>query len=195
MLPPNTPDDGLKLIERMDAYYTESMKGFEEDDAFYEGELEDFIDVPEGFNLVLPTTPRAVVDEAVDNASPQEMKFTYSPRGADQTAEEHADRVRSWTKSLWRHWRVRANDIDPIRDFEKNLAASGKGVFKLVPDLLLWPSLSSKEAKKLGKKNGGRALDKRMSMIEEVREKNTPLFLRSLPPRSFIMRSAARSHP
>jgi len=186
VLPPNTPDDGLKLIERMDAYYTESMKGFEEDDAFYEGELEDFIDVPEGFNLVLPTTPRAVVDEAVDNASPQEMKFTYSPRGADQTAEEHADRVRSWTKSLWRHWRVRANDIDPIRDFEKNLAASGKGVFKLVPDLLLWPSLSSKEAKKLGKKNGGRALDKRMSMIEEVREKNTPLFLRSLPPRCIM---------
>lgn len=181
MLPPNNVEDALQLIRDMEDHYKLAFKGFEEDEQWYEGQLEDFISVPEGFNVVIPTTARAVVDEAVDNASPQDLIITYPPRGRDKKAEEDADAVRVWAKHLWRYWRTHASDIDPVRDFQKNLFTSGKAVFKLSIDEHLWPTLSRAERRRLKHKKNG-ALDKRTKLIEDVRRHNTPLVLRSLPP-------------
>lgn len=185
MLPPQNENDCLDLINAMEAHYADAMRSFEEDAMFYEGQIEQFIEVPEGFEVTIPTTPRAVVDEAVDNATPQDILVHYAPRARGKRYEEDADKVRSFIKAVWRYWRSRGSDIDPVRDFLKNLFMSGKAIFKVAPDWSLWPSLDPREEDEL-RRQGGRALIERVRLIEEVRQQNFPLFIRSIAPQCIM---------
>lgn len=183
MLPPVSADEALELLYFAESYYADAFKAFDEDETFYEGKLEDFVEVPEGFELIIPTTARAVVDEAVDNVAPDDIIVFYPPRKQTQTAEKDADTIRRWTRGLWQHWRRKNSDIDIVRDFIKNLFMSGKAIFKVAPDWTLWPQLSDKVEKELLEKNdGGKELESTVALIERVRAENTPIFCRSISP-------------
>lgn len=188
MLPPRDPDDVWLLIQSMESYYKGAFNNFREDDLFYEGEIDLFFQTPAGFDITVPTTARAVVDEAVDNAAPSDLLVAYSPRKRTKKAEEDADAVRLGTKNLWRWWRTHSNDIDIVRDFLKNLFKSGKACFKIAPDWSLWPALSPDVREGLMKDGGKEAVLDRVTLLEKVRGENTPLYCRSIPP-SCIMES------
>lgn len=165
----------------MEAYYAEAMEGFEEDDAFYEGLLDEFIETPDGVPVTIPTTARAVVDEAVDNVNPQDVLVKYAPRKMSKGAEQDADIVRQWAHGLVTHWRQQGGDIDFIRDFLKNLFRSGKAVFKVAPDWSLWPTLDKAAEDEL-REQGPAAIKERVETIKRVRAENVPFYCVSLPP-------------
>lgn len=164
----------------MEEVYGAAFEGFDEDIMFYEGQLDSFIEIPEGFEVTLPTTARAVVDEAVDNATPFDLNVYYPARGKRRIHEENADNVRRFVRAMWKYWRTQGADIDIIRDFLKNLFMSGKAIFKVAPDWTLWPQLSPEVEKKLRRERG--ALKQRVKDIERIRKENFPLFCRSVAP-------------
>jgi hypothetical protein len=166
----------------MEGYYSAAFAGFDEDVAFYEGTLDEFIEVPEGFEVTIPTTARAVVDEAVDNVNPADVIVFYPARNKTQTAATDADTIRRWSRGLWKHWRKRGNDIDIVRDFLKNLFMSGKACFKVAPDWYLWPQLDEKVEQALMEKGGKEEVLERVKTIERIRSENLPIFCRSISP-------------
>lgn len=185
MLAPETAEEALELINAAEIHFSKAFKVFEDDDDFYEGAFDRLIKVPEGFDLTIPTTGRAVVDEAVDNIVPLDTIVKYSPRGMTDKAERDADMVRRFIKGLWNHWRATGSDIDVMRDFAKNLFRSGKACWKLVPDWTLWPGIDEEEIKEL-KRGSNKAAQARIAEIKKLRTIHTPLILRSLPPQCFM---------
>lgn len=165
----------------MEDYYQDSFRGFAEDDMFYEGTFEDFVTVPEGFTVTIPTTGRAVIDEAVDAIVPADFTVNYPARGVTKKAEADAQNNGRFVKHSLNYIRSQSSDIDPIRDFARNLFRSGKACFKVVPDYTLWPVLPESEEEEL-KAKGAAALKKRIADIKAVREENFPLTVRSLHP-------------
>ena len=185
---PMSADEAWTLIDRMENYYRATFDGIAEDDAFYEGLLDEFFDPPDGFELTIPTTARAIVDEAVDNATPDDFLITYSPRGKDQKARDDADKVRLWCKHLLLFWRMHGQDIDFIRDFMKNQFKSGFAAFKVTPDFSLWPQVSDAAIEDIKEASGGdgkkfrRIAGGLVKEIKRVRAENTPIMCRSIPP-------------
>jgi hypothetical protein len=179
MRPPESSDEALDLIMMAESYYGSLKEVYEENEIFYEGKLEDFIPHPEGYEVTIPVTGRAVVDEATDVVIPEDIQFIYSPRGKGRVsakAEADADKVRRWLKHLWMHWRWRSSDIDPLRDAARNLFLHGKAVFKLTIDPTLWPVVHTSEEMS----------PEELELVDEalrVREENNPLVLRSIAPR------------
>lgn len=155
---------------------------------FYEGLLDEFVETPEGFNITIPTTARAVVDEAVDSVTPADLLIAYSPRSATGKGEEDADAVRRYVKNLWTYWRTNAGDIDVLRDFLKNLFRSGKACFKMAPDHTLWPSIPDDviDEKKSQGAAGRRELSDMAKRIKDVRDENVPFYCRSIPPQCIM---------
>jgi hypothetical protein len=188
MLPPRTESEAFDLIQAMEAYYRDAFAGFAEDDLFYEGQLDKLFKVPPGFDPTIPTTARAVVDEAVDNVAPADVLVTYAPRGVSKAAEQDADLCRRYIRNLIQYWRTSGNDIDIVRDFLKNLFKSGKAVFKVAPDWSLWPQLSDDAIEEIKMAAGGDekayklALKERVELIERVRSENVPIYCRSISP-------------
>lgn len=169
----------------MESYYRNSFNAFKEDDNFYEGLLEDSVELPEGFDVTIPTTARAIIDEAVDNVEPYDMIIRYAPRGFSLAAQQDAEAVSRFLKNSWTWMRSKNSDIDILRDFIKNLFKNGKAVLKIVPDWTLWPSLDSDEEELL-KKNGGNALKERVQIIKKLRQDNFPIVARSMSPRHIM---------
>lgn len=165
----------------MEGYYAAAFEGFDEDAAFYEGTFGSMVTVPEGFPITIPTTGRAVVDEAVDSIVPADILVSYPPRGMTKKAEEDSQNGGRWLRHAWGHVRSKGSDIDPMRDFARNLFMSGKACYKVVPDYTLWPLLPEPEEKAL-RELGGTALKDRVRLIKQIREENFPLTVRSLAP-------------
>lgn len=182
MLPPQNTDEAFDLIQVMEGHYAAAFAGFDEDVAFYEGTLDEFIEVPEGYEVTIPTTARAVVDEAVDNVNPADVIVFYPARNKTQTAATDADTIRRWSRGFWKHLRKRGNDIDIVRDFLKNLFMSGKACFKIAPDWYLWPQLDEATEKDLMEKGGKEEVLERVKTIERIRAENLPMFCRSISP-------------
>lgn len=182
MIPPDDPDKVLELIRNMTSYYQTALDSFSEDDLYYEGLLDDVIEVPEGFDISIPTTARAIIDEAVDNVEPYDMNIRYAPRGFGQQAQKDAEDVSRWLKNQWEHWRQKNSDIDVIRDFQKNLFKHGKAIFKITIDQTLWPSISEDEEAEL-RGQGKDALMERVELIKKIRRQNSPIVCRSMSPK------------
>lgn len=182
MLPPKTAEDCLRLITTAEAYYINAVQGFKEDDQFYEGLIEGLVEVPEGFELSIPTTARAIIDEAVDNIEPYEMSVKYPPRSFGKAPQQDAENVGRFLKNNWENWRQKNSDIDVLRDFIKNLFKNGKAIFKCVPDWSLYPSLSDAEEKKILAEEGKEGLRNRVNIIKQLRSENFPVVCRSLSP-------------
>ena len=70
MLPPENTTKALELINLISGYYKNLRDQFSEDDDYYNGDLGNKVEVPEGFEVSIPTTARAIIDEAVDNIEP-----------------------------------------------------------------------------------------------------------------------------
>lgn len=186
MLPPENEVDVLRLINNMTGFYKTALDGFAEDDNFYEGTLEDVIELPEGFDVTIPTTARAIIDEAVDNVEPYDMLIRYAPRSFGKNAQQDAESVSRFLKNVWLYWRQKNSDIDVLRDFIKNMFKNGKGIFKIVPDWTLWPSLDEVEENELYMEGGKAAVKSRADLIEQLRKENFPVVCRSLSPRHVI---------
>lgn len=186
MLPPQNVEQCLRLIQTMDSYYRNAMIGFEDDDRYYEGLLDDEIELPEGFEPTIPTTARAVVDEAVDNVEPYDMQIRYAPRSFGQQAQKDAEAASRFLKNIWLYWRQKNSDIDILRDFIKNLFKNGKAVFKCVPDWSLWPTLDEETEAELLSEGGKKKVAERAQLIKQLRKENFPIVCRSLSPRHII---------
>jgi hypothetical protein len=183
MLPPTTEEDALRLILNMRAYYNTAIEGFVEDDLFYEGLLEDILEVPEGFEITIPTTARAIIDEAVDNVEPYDMLIRYAPRSFGEQAQKEAENISRFIKNIWVYWRQTNSDIDILRDFIKNMFKHGKAIFKVVPDWSLWPELGEEEEVKLLEEGGKASVRKKVQQIKQLRKESFPLIARSMSPR------------
>lgn len=183
MLPPKTEDDCLRLIRNMEGYYQKALNGFEEDDNFYEGLLDGVVELPEGFDVTIPTTARAIVDEAVDNVEPYDMIVRYAPRNFGKASQEQADNIGRFLKNVWMYWRQTNSDIDILRDFIKNLFKHGKAIFKVTPEWSLWPSLDEVEEGQLYEAGGKEAVKKKADFIAQLRKEHFPLVVRSMSPR------------
>jgi len=173
----------------MRSYYRPVFKDYDENDAYYDGRIERYLKLPEGFDPTIPTTARAIVDEAVDNVMPADIAITYPPRSVTKTAEEDADAVRRFGRALYFHWGRESSDINPFRDAAKNLFMHGFACIKQVPDWTLWPVLpDGKIAELESKGDSGKAeLRKLAALIKEIRSQNNPLMCRSLPPKVVIV--------
>jgi hypothetical protein len=182
MLPPTNTTDAMMLIRIMNAYYEQAMTQFQEDNDYYEGDLEGEMEVPEGFEVSIPTTARAIIDEAVDNIQPYDISIYYPPRGFGEKPQQDAETIQRFLKSVWTYWRQTNSDIDILRDFIKNMFKNGKAVFKVVPDWTLWPSLSDEEEAKLMDEGGKPAVAERARLIKDLRKQAFPIICRSMSP-------------
>ena len=183
MLPPRTDEEALRLILNMKSYYRTALTGFEEDDQFYEGLLEEILELPEGFEITIPTTARAIIDEAVDNVEPYDIMVKYAPRGFGEKPQLEAEAISRFLKNVWIYWRQTNSDIDILRDFIKNMFKHGKAVFKIVPDWSLWPELTEAQEEKLLSEGGKPAVKLKVKQINQLRRDNFALIARSMSPR------------
>jgi hypothetical protein len=183
MLPPENEEDALRLIRNMESYYRNAFTAFADDDNYYEGLLENSVELPEGFDVTIPTTARAIIDEAVDNVEPYDMHIRYAPRNLSLAGQQDAEAVSRFLKNTWVWMRSKNSDIDILRDFIKNLFKNGKGVIKLVPDWTLWPSLDSEEEDNL---SAAGKLKERVEIIKKLRQENFPIVARSMSPRHIM---------
>lgn len=183
MLPPENADDALQLIRNMESYYRNAFTDFDEADSFYEGTIENAVELPEGFDVTIPTTARAIVDEAVDNVEPYDMIIRYAPRSFSLAAQQDAEAIARFLKNTWLYMRSKNSDIDILRDFIKNLFKNGKGILKVVPDWTLWPSIDPDEEEKL-RADGN--LKERVELIKALRAENFPIVARSMSPRHIM---------
>jgi len=181
LLPPRDTSTAQDLLIWAEDYYGKSFDGFTEDNLFYEGQLEPFVETTENMPVTIPTTGRAVIDEAVDSIVPADILVLYPPRGVTSKAERDADAARRWIKAAWTHIRTASADIDPVRDFARNLFAHGKACLKVVPDYTLWPVLEDEDVEEL-RKAGPKKAKEELDAIREMRAGNFPLTVRSLPP-------------
>ena len=186
MLPPKTEDEALDLIDYARGYYATQVSEFKVDEEYYEGDFGNTVEVPEGFEVTIPTTGRAIVDEAVDNVEPYEIFVRYAPRGFGKKPQEDADEIMRFLKNMWIYWRQSNSDIDVLRDFIKNLFIYGKGVFKCVPEQTLWPTLSSKDESELMAKGGKELVKEKSRIIKKLRAQNFPVIIRSMNPRHIM---------
>lgn len=187
MRPPTSDKEALDIYTWVEATWRQAFEKFTQDDEYYEGDFSSRVAVPEGYHITVPSTLRAVVDEAVDNIMPQDFSVLYSPRGITKRAEQDADKIRLYCKALIKHWLRAGTDVNPIRDSAKNLFISGYGGVKFMFDQTLWPSYSDdslKEAKEAG------TLSKMNQRIKQARERNCPFVLQSLPPRCVVVDSS-----
>lgn len=159
------------------------MTSFDEDNKFYEGLIDEYVRLPEGIDPIIPTTGRAIIDEAVDNIQPYEIQVRYSARGFSKTAQDEADVVARFLKNVWIYWRQKSSDIDVVRDFIKKLFMHGKACWKIIPDWTLWPELDEAVEEEL--KISG-ALKETVEMIKQMRKENFPIVCRSIPPTKFM---------
>jgi hypothetical protein len=185
VLPPRDKEQAEDLILWAESYYSNAFRGFDEDDEFYEGLFVDQIPVPDGFTVTIPTTGRAIVDEAVDAIAPQDFLVVYPPRGLTHTAETDADSNRRFVHNSLQYIRRASADIDPIRDFIRNLFRSGKACFKVVPDYTLYPVLDDAALDELEKETGDE-YEANLDQIREMRAENFPFIVRSLPPQCIM---------
>lgn len=165
----------------MRSFYRDAITGFEHDLKFYDGDLEDLVAKPDWQDIIIPTTGRAVIDEATDIVVPADIIVKYPPRGNTAKAERDSEACMRWLHGVWTQLRSAYSDIDPVRDFARNLFISGKACFKVVPDYTLWPVLPEEEENEL-RKDGDEALLKRTKEIKKAREGHLPLTVRSIPP-------------
>lgn len=185
MFPPENEEDCLRVIRNMESYYRNAFNAFAEDDDFYEGKIENAVELPEGFDVTIPTTARAIIDEAVDNVEPYDMHIRYAPRSFTLAGQQDAEAVSRFLKNTWVWLRSKNSDIDILRDFIKNLFKNGKGVLKIVPDWTLWPSLEDDEIEKL-KSDDPKMLKERIEIIKKMRQENFPIVVRSMSPRHIM---------
>ncbi|MFA5936495.1 MAG: hypothetical protein WC822_01310 [Candidatus Paceibacterota bacterium] len=186
VLPPRNKEEAEDLILRYEDYYAKAFAGFEEDDMFYEGQLEHLVSAPDGFPVTIPTTGRAIVDEATDAIVPQDFLINYPPRALTKVGEADSQNNGRFIHNALKHVRKVSADIDPIRDFARNLFRSGKACFKVVPDYTLWPLLGEEEEKRLKAEGGTDKVLERVRLIEKIRAENFPYSVRSLAPQCIM---------
>ena len=105
--------------------------------------------VPLGSPITVPSTARAVVDEATDHSDfdPTWLKLRIPTYGLEFDAEETAGRLRSWFVGWAMHQMQTANDVSPFRDWTKDLFLYGKAVWKIIADHENWPVVLGDEGK------------------------------------------------
>lgn len=185
MLPPKTEYDALELLNAMEGYYSRAFDNFKEDDRYYEGDIAKYVFTPDGYEVTIPTTARAIVDEAVDNIVPDDLLITYAPRGIGEKPETDADLCRRVLKAAWHYWRAVSSDSDPVQDFAKNLFKHGKAVFKVAPDWSLWPTLDDEGEADL-RAMPAKQKKKAIKMLKELRQRHFPVAVRSLSPSNIM---------
>lgn len=186
MRAPADEREALDLIHSMESYYRAAFDQFDVDDMFYDGNLEQFIEAPEEFPVTVPPTGRSIVDEATDNVVSYDMQVSYKPRGNTERAKEDAELIRQFLKNMWIHWRSRNADIDPQRDFVKNLFKHGKAIWKVAPDWTLWPRLDAETERRLLDEGGRGAVKRRAQLIRQLRSQHFPVFCRSIHPKCIM---------
>lgn len=184
MLPPTNESEAIDLILAMDGFYRNAFASFKQNEELYDGQFGHLIALPEGFDVTVPSTSRAIIDEAVDNVVPDDIQVHYAPRGNTKKAEEDADAVRQYLHSWFHHLRRKGSDIDVIRDAAKNGFINGMFIWKSLTDYTLWPVLPKDEEEKL---KGEGKLKERVALIKAVRERNVPWSVRSISPRCFFV--------
>lgn len=136
--------------------------------------------VPENVRVTMPSTARAVIDEATDHSDfDPHYVYVHTPTyGMEQEAEKRASRIRSFMQG-WMIYQVsHMNDISPFRDYIKNQYIYGKGVLKVIYDKAEWPLLEVPEG---STNQDARTLKDR---VERDREFVMPIVLRSIDPRA-----------
>ena len=187
MLPPKTKEQALDLISAMESHYKSAFAAMEENEKFYDGEIEDLVPLPDGFDLTIPTTLRAIVDEAIDNVMPADIHVHYAPRNVSKKAEEEADSVRRFLRGVWMNWRRWGSDIDVDRDFGKNMFMHGMAVTKTVPDWTLWPTLPDEVIAQMKSDGKTAELKGKVAAIKEMRQRHFPIISRSISPRCVMV--------
>lgn len=157
-----------RAVERIQAIWRSDVALSEE---LYE--LEWSIDgVPENVPVTMPSTARAIIDEATDHSDfdPQWLTVKTPTYGMTEDAEEIAGRVRAFLIGWASYQMTQANETSPYRDYSKSAYLSGKMVYKVVTDYTNWPELDED------------ADSEEMSRLSAEREFYVPIVLRTLDP-------------
>ena len=134
--------------------------------------------IPDNVPITLPSTARAVIDEATDHNDfdPSWLRVMTPTYGLTQEAERRSSTIRAWVLGWLSYQVTKANDVSPIRDFVKNLHLYGKAVYKVVYDREAWPELEVPEGTS---KDNARKLKEK---VEKDREFVMPVVMRSIQP-------------
>jgi len=134
--------------------------------------------IPDGINITMPSTARAIIDEATDHNDfdPSWLRIHTPTYGLTQEAESNSSTLRSFFTGWLAYQISKANDVSPVRDFVKNLHLYGKAVYKVAYDRETWPELNVPEGTT---KDAARKLKEK---VEADREFVMPVVMRSIQP-------------
>ena len=130
--------------------------------------------VPNNINITIPSTARAIIDEATDHSdfNPDSLKIHLPTYGLQTEAEKRSSRLRAFLIGWLNYQLEYANDVSPYRDWIKNVYLLGKGVYKTVVDYSNWPELAD-----------GDTTDEEKEIVSAEREfAGIPATLRSIYP-------------
>jgi len=134
--------------------------------------------IPDNIPVTLPSTARAVIDEATDHSDfdPRWVKVHTPTYGLGQDAIEASSRLRAFFPGWLMYQVAYANDVSPVRDFVKNLHIYGKAVIKTYYAKDEWPEVEITE----GMTNADER--KAKEAIKKQREFVMPIISRSISP-------------
>lgn len=103
--------------------------------------------VPTNIQITMPSTARAIVDEATDHSDfiPDWLKIRMPTYGLTNDAEDRSSKLRQFLIGWLDYQMEYANDVSPYRDWIKNMYLHGKAVYKTVCDWESWPQVSIPE--------------------------------------------------
>lgn len=174
---PTSKNDWEKRIRFLETYQQAWRSQAELDEQLYE--LRWAMDgIPDNIPITMPSTARAVVDEATDHSDfdPRWMKVHTPTYGLGDDASERSSRLRAFLPGWLLYQVTYSNDVSPIRDYIKNMHIYGKAVLKVFYAKEEWPEAEILEGMT---EDDARQVRER---VEKEREFTMPVVMRSIHP-------------
>ncbi len=159
----------LKVTAR--GWFTDYWKEIKEDEAMYDLDFKEDLNIPEKFKadaIVLPTA-REVIDNAVDHVSPKFRRITVPRESQTENAVDRQQKLRKFYEALLNYLEAQATP-SPFRDGTKHLATYGMEVDKLVFDRRKWPKKVTKQ--KRGESD--ESFEFRKQVVKNTRDMHMP---------------------
>lgn len=134
--------------------------------------------IPDGVPITIPSTARAVIDEATDHSDfdPHWLIVHTPTYGMEEEAEQKASRIRTFFPGFCAYQITHMNDVSPFRDYVKNGYLVGKRVYKVIVDWDEWPKLE------VGEGDTEENVHRKRRDIERDREFIVPIVVRAIDP-------------
>ena len=134
--------------------------------------------IPDNVPLTIPSTARAIVDEATDHSDfdPRWLRVHTPTYGMTEDAAGRSSLLRAFLPG-WLYYQItHTNDVSPLRDYLKNMYLYGKAVWKVYYDKTEWPQPDFVDGMTVGD------VEEANERVKADREFVMPVIMRSIHP-------------